>query len=84
MKELLLCYVGQAVSLRRVVNPPSDQSTRASGGKTSLRPCRNVGQVVNLRPSGTRPGERSSPAREKISPPKSTVSRVRCVEAPAK
>jgi hypothetical protein len=50
-------FVGQAFSLRRVFNPPSDLSAIAARGNARLLPCSHVGQVVNLRPIVNRPGK---------------------------
>ena len=50
--------MGQIVNLRRIVNPPAalGRARRDHGESPTLfATCRYVGQIVNLRPSGTRP-----------------------------
>ncbi len=85
----LCCYVGQAGSLRRVVNPPGERSSppretispRQPGisRAVGLRLCCSVGQAGTRRPIAgalwARPGGRRSPARETISPRQPGISR---------
>ncbi len=56
-------YVGQAVSLRRVVNPPARGNQLSAEVRAIPRdPAPSyVGQVFNLLPIFNRPGARSSP-----------------------